>query len=235
MPDFSLFFSRIDDFICPELFSPKLDGYADLENIWDVLLRIQQGFVKNTVKPQILGTIEDGAIVKGDIYLGEGSIIEAGACVCGPAIIGKNVTVRHGALIRGDVICGDGAVVGHTTEVVRSVFLPEAKAPHFNYVGDSILGSKVNLGAGSKLSNLKHDRTLVKAVINGQYIQTNLKKFGVILGDGCQIGCNAVTNPGTIMEPGCMVYACASIHGYFSKNTIVKLKQQQTRIVKNTN
>lgn len=226
-------FKRINDFECPELFDTELEGYKTIENIWDILDRVQTGFVAAKVKPGILGTVEEGAFLrnKESIYLGKGSVIEAGAMVCGPAIIGENVEIRHGAFIRGNVIIGNGAVVGHCTEVVRSVFLPGAKAPHFNYVGDSILGTGVNLGAGTKLSNLKNDGTNVKTKVDDRVVDTGTRKFGAILGDNCLLGCNSVTNPGTIMEANCKLYPGAVVQGHFAKDSIVKLRQDiQTAI-----
>lgn len=220
------FFARLPEFVCPELFATEVEGFARIENIWDILKRIQAGFTTKFVKPQILGHIEEGAFLRGsDIYIGKGSVVEAGAMVCGPAIIGENVEIRHGAFVRGHVIIGNGAVVGHSSEVVRSVFLPGAKAPHFNYVGDSILGSGVNLGAGTKLSNLKNDGSNVRTRIGEHVVDTGIRKFGAILGDNCLLGCNSVTNPGTIMEPNCMVYPCASVQGHFAAGSIVKLRQ----------
>lgn len=226
MLDLDKFFSQIDGFICPELFSVELADFDKLENIWDILKRIQKGFTASRLKPGIHGTIEPGAFIKGDnIYIGKGSVVEAGAMVCGPAIIGDNVEIRHGAFVRSHVVIGDKSVIGHCTEVVRSVFLPGAKAPHFNYVGDSILGTNVNLGAGTKLSNLKNDGTSVKTRIGQHLIDTGVRKFGAILGDNCLLGCNSVTNPGTIMEQNCRVYPCASIQGHFAEGSIVKLRQ----------
>lgn len=229
------FFKCLPKFICPELFETELEGFVTIENIWDILRRIQSGFTEKFVKPNILGTIESGAFIRGNnIYLGKGSLIEDGAMVCGPAIIGDNVEIRHGAFVRGNVIIGDNSVIGHTTEVVRSIFLPGAKAPHFNYVGDSILGSGVNLGAGTKLSNLKNDGTNVRTKIDGKNVDTQLRKFGAILGDNCMLGCNSVTNPGTIMEPGGMVFPCASIHGHYKANSTILLRQT-TKIVERNN
>jgi NDP-sugar pyrophosphorylase family protein len=229
------FFAQLEDFICPELFEEKVEGFVDIVEPWDVLKRIQAGFTAYALaklKPQILGTIEEGAVVKGDVYLGKGAVVEAGAMVCGPAIIGDNAEIRHGAFVRGNVIIGANAVVGHTTETVRSVFLPHAKAPHFNYVGDSILGSNVNLGAGTKLSNLKNDGSNVKMRMGGIGAKdTGIRKFGAILGDDCKLGCNSVTNPGTIMEQGCAVYPCASVGGYFEANSLLKLKQTLRTVV----
>lgn len=232
MLDINEFFSKLSEFPCPELFAKKLEGFDDIDNIWDILKRIQKKFVAGVIKPEILGEIEDGAIIRGDdIYLGKGSKIYAGAMVVGPTIIGENVEIRHGAYVRGHVIAGNNSVIGHATEVVRSVLLPGAKAPHFNYVGDSILGSGVNLGAGTKLSNLKNDGTNVKIDVFGNIIDTALRKFGAILGDNCQLGCNSVTNPGTVMEPGCRVYPCAMVNGYFGANTIHKLRQTSEQAV----
>lgn len=225
-------FSKLDEFPCPEIFQKHLEGFDDVENIWDVIKRLQKGFVEKAVKPQILGTIEDGAFIrnKEQIYLGKGSVIEAGAMVCGPAIIGDNVEIRHGAFVRGHVIICNGAVVGHTSECVRAIYMPGAKSPHFNYVGDSILGSNVNLGAGTKLSNLKHDGTHVGLMLEGKRVDTGMRKFGSILGDNCQLGCNSVCNPGTIMESNCMLYGCASVQGYFPKGSRIKLRQNTSVI-----
>lgn len=227
MLDFDKFFAHIDAFICPELFAVDLEGFDRLENIWDILKRMQKGFTASRLKPGIHGTVEEGAFLRGnDIYLGKGSIVEAGAMVCGPAIIGDNVEIRHGAFVRGNVVIGNGSVIGHCSEVIRSVFLPGAKAPHFNYVGDSILGTNVNLGAGTKLSNLKNDGSSVKTRIGEHVIDTGVRKFGAILGDNCLLGCNSVTNPGTIMEQNCRVYPCASVNGHFAEGSIAKLRQE---------
>ena len=228
MKDITEFFANINSFICPELFQKHLEGYNDLENIWDILKRIQKGFIAEALKkigPKVLGTIEEGAFVRGDVYVGKGALIEAGAMVIGPTIICDSAEVRHGAYVRGNVILGEKAVAGHTSEFVRCVLMPDAKAPHFNYVGDSILGTGVNLGAGTKLSNLKNDGTNVKLRIGLSAIDTGLRKFGSILGDNCKLGCNSVANPGTVLEPGVAVYPCASINGYIEQNSIVKLKQ----------
>jgi NDP-sugar pyrophosphorylase family protein len=223
---FSDFFKKPEGFPFPELFDKTLPGFEDLLYVWDIIKRIQKGFAAQKIKPQIMGVVEEGAILKGeDIFLGRGSRIESGALVIGPTIIGNNVEIRHGAYIRGHVIIGDGSLVGHASEVIRSVFLPGAKAPHFNYVGDSILGTKVNLGAGTKLSNLKNDVTEVKVDASGIIYKTGLKKFGAILGDGCMLGCNSVTNPGTVMGPNGRMYPNAVAGGFIPADTIYKLRQ----------
>ncbi|MBF0500349.1 MAG: glucose-1-phosphate thymidylyltransferase [Candidatus Riflebacteria bacterium] len=227
MFEFKNFFRRLKGFPFPELFEAKLEGFPDLIEVWDILKRIQKGFVAKRLKPQILGFVEEGAILKGeDIFIGKNSRVQSGAMIVGPTVIGNNVEIRHGAYIRGHVIIGDDAVVGHASEIIRSILLPDAKAPHFNYVGDSILGSKVNLGAGTKLSNLKNDSSEVIIREGETRHETGLKKFGAILGDDCMLGCNSVTNPGTIMGPNCRVYPNATVSGVFPAMTIVKLRQQ---------
>jgi len=217
-------FSNIDTFLWKDIFCEKLDGYDDVQYVWDVLKRIK-GYVENNVRHAIEGTVEEGAFVEENVYIGEGTVVERGALVKGPSIIGRNCHIRHGAYIRGYALIGDNCVVGHATEVIRALFLPGAKAPHFNYVGDSILGTDVNLGAGTKLSNLKNTSTGIVIKYNGRNFQTGLRKFGAILGDRCQTGCNSVLNPGTILGPDCIVYATASVRGVYTGKTIIKVKQ----------
>lgn len=133
----------------------------------------------------------------------------------GPCFIGAGAEVRHAAYLRkGSWIC-EGAVVGHATEVKNSVLLPGAKAPHFNYVGDSILGVNVNLGAGTKLSNVRNDRRGIRVELeDGTYVDTGLRKMGALVGDGCEVGCNVVTNPGAILLPGTMVNPNNTVTGW---------------------
>ena len=127
----------------------------DVPRAWDVLGKPLAAWLQANCRRDLRGMVEEGAFVIGDVTLGEGSVIEPGAYVKGPCWIGRNVEVRHGAYVRGQVIVGDGAVIGHATEVKGSIFLPGAKAGHFAYVGDSVLGRDVNLGAGTKLANLR--------------------------------------------------------------------------------
>ena len=150
---------------------------------------------------------------KGMIFIDPTAVIESGAHIIGPCYIGANVQIRHAAYIRENSwICRD-AVVGHCSEVKHSILLPGAKAPHFNYVGDSILGRSVNLGAGVKLSNLRNDGGEVFTRWNGERLGTGLRKFGAILGEGCQLGCNSVTNPGVVLGPNSMVSPNSTISG----------------------
>ena len=150
---------------------------------------------------------------KGEVHIDESAIIEPGVHIIGPSYIGPGATLRHGAYIREySWICAN-SLVGHSTETKHSVLLPGAKAPHFNYVGDSILGPNVNLGAGVKLSNLRNDGGEVNTRINGERFPTGLRKFGAIIGEDSQLGCNAVTNPGVVLGPRCMVNPNSTVTG----------------------
>lgn len=135
------------------------------------------------------------------VSIGEGTKIGPCVCIEGPVIIGENCDIRHGAYIRPGTIISDNCVIGHASEVVRSIVLPGAKLPHFNYVGDSIIGKGVNLGAGVRIANLRLDEKEIIIHFEGERIRTGLKKFGALVGDGAMIGCNAVLNPGTIIQP----------------------------------
>ncbi len=141
-----------------------------------------------------------GAILLGEpIEIGAGALVEGGATIKAPTIIGARTEVRQGAYLRGHCLIGDRCVVGHATEVKHSIFLDDAKAGHFAYLGDSILGNDTNLGAGTKCANLKFLPGTIQMVVDGQVIDTGLRKLGAILGDRTQTGCNSVTNPGTII------------------------------------
>ncbi len=191
----------------------------------------------------ILGQVMPGAFLSDrPIYIAPGAIIEPGAYIVGPAYIGAGAVVRHGAYVREDVILLAGSVLGHASEAKNALFLPTAQAPHFNYVGDSILGHRVNLGAGTKLSNLgilsEKDRQTgkrpsIKLVIDGQEYDTGLAKFGAVLGDYAQTGCNAVLNPGCLVGAHTLVYANLSLRkGYHAANSIIKLRQDTRRMEK---
>ncbi len=149
----------------------------------------------------------------GKVVIGAGSIVESGAMIKGPTVIGKNCEVRQGAYIRGNCLVGDGCVVGHATEIKGSIMLDGAKAGHFAYIGDSILGKEVNLGAGTKLANLRMIKgTIVIRSGNARY-DTGRRKLGAILGDGTETGCNSVTSPGTLMGPRSIVYPAVNVPG----------------------
>ncbi len=197
---------------------------------------LRSGFTIDTAKAIVT---MDGKILKGatiiyagvslmddEIYIGPGTVLESGALIKGPTIIGDNTEVRQGAYIRGNVLVGDKCVVGHTTEMKSAVMLGESKAGHFAYIGDSILG-KVNLGAGTKLANLKIIESKVVLNIDGKKYETGLRKFGAILADGVETGCNSVTTPGSILGKNTLLYPNSTARGYYSPNSIIKLKQNQ--------
>ncbi len=215
---------RPEDFFELDNFAHR-DLFADCEYVWEALQRLKT-YIADVIRPGIHGTVMDGAYLIGDqIQLGKGAIVEPGAYVTGPTIIGENSVIRHGAYVRGNVVVGDDCVVGHTSELKGAILLNGSGAPHFNYVGDSILGNRVNLGAGTKLSNLKIIAGNVKVRIGDTEYDSGLRKFGAILGDNAQTGCNSVLNPGTLLGCGSMVYPNATVTGYVPPQSIVKLRQ----------
>jgi len=168
--------------------------------------------------------VKAGAIFTDDrVFLEKGVIVEPFALVAGPCYFSEGTQVRHGAYVRGSVFTGKGAVIGHTTEVKNSIFLNQAKAAHFAYVGDSFLGNYVNLGAGTKLANLKFLKREVTFSLNGEVLHTKMKKLGAILGDASQTGCNAVLQPGTVLGKGSFVFPGKTAGpGIFPPKTKVK-------------
>lgn len=212
--------------------------FEGVSYVWEAVGRIQWHTRRLTrERRQVLGEVMPGAFVsQRAMYISESARVEPGAYVQGPAYIGAGCVVRHGAFIRENVIMFPGSVLGHASEVKNSILLPRAHAPHFNYVGDSILGQRVNLGAGSKLSNLtvvsEKDRETglrptIVLEIKGERFDTGLAKLGAILGDDAQTGCNSVLNPGCLVGPRALVYANVSLRkGYYEPDTIVKLRQQ---------
>ena len=144
------------------------------------------------------------------------------AYIHGPAIIGKEAEVRHCAFIRGNAIVGEGAVVGNSTELKNVVLFNKVQVPHYNYVGDSILGYKAHMGAGSITSNVKADKMLVKVHAGTENIETGLKKFGAMLGDHVEVGCNAVLNPGTVIGRETNVYPTSMVRGFVPARSIFK-------------
>jgi bifunctional N-acetylglucosamine-1-phosphate-uridyltransferase/glucosamine-1-phosphate-acetyltransferase GlmU-like protein len=165
-----------------------------------------------------------GAVLKGKhIRIGRGVLIEPGAYIKSPTIIGDQTEVRHGAYIRGQCLIGANCVVGHVTEVKHSIFLNGAKAGHFAYLGDSILGNQVNLGAGTKLANLRFIKGEVTISTPEGQIKTGLRKLGAILGDYVQTGCNSVTNPGTLLGKKSMVIPNTTVRsGYHADSSLIR-------------
>lgn len=160
---------------------------------------------------------------KGDnIWIAKSATVFPSAFIGGPAIIGKEAEVRHGAFIRGNAIVGEGAVVGNSTELKNVILFNKVQVPHYNYVGDSILGYKAHLGAGAVTSNVKSDKTLVMVSCNGERLETGLKKFGAMLGDRVEVGCNSVLNPGTVIGRDTNVYPLSMVRGMVPERHIYK-------------
>ncbi|NLG83619.1 MAG: glucose-1-phosphate thymidylyltransferase, partial [Firmicutes bacterium] len=149
-------------------------------------------------------------------------VVEPGALIEGPTVIGPRCRIRHGAYIRGHCWIGPDCVVGHATELKRVIMFPGAAAPHLAYVGDSILGRRVNLGAGVKTANLKNDRSEVVIKMGTERIPTGLPKFGAVIGDRTQLGCNCVTTPGTLIGPDSLVYPNVMLRGIYPARRIIK-------------
>lgn len=230
-----------DFFDLENLTEPLASLFNDVNIVWEALNkigdRLEEVFPRQAA---IVGHVENGAYLvnKESIYLGSGTYVEAGAYIEGPAYIGSECQIRHGAYIRGNVIAGDGCVLGHTSEFKNCILLPESTVPHFAYVGDSIIGRRVNLGAGTKLSNLSVLSSKERATGQRQTIRiripemsenpidTGLTKLGAILGDDVQTGCNVVTNPGSLVGKGTIIYANVSLpKGYWTGSQIIKLRQ----------
>jgi len=165
-----------------------------------------------------------GASLGHQVIVGEGTTVEPGAMIKGPAIIGKNCQIRHNAYLRENVILGDDCVVGNASELKNALLFNGAQVPHYNYVGDSLLGHKAHLGAGVKISNLKLWPGNVLVVVDGVATDTGLRKFGALLGDGAEVGCNAVLNPGSILGRGAIIYPNVFWRGYLPANSLAKNK-----------
>lgn len=156
------------------------------------------------------------------VYISHSAKIDKDARIEGACIIGHNAVLRKGAYLRGNCIIGDGCTVGNSSEIKNSILFNESQVPHFNYVGDSILGYKAHIGAGVKISNLKSDKSNVSIRVDSEIIKTDLKKMGAILGDYVEIGCNSVLNPGTVIGKNTTVYPLSSIRGYINESSIYK-------------
>lgn len=176
--------------------------------------------------------LPDSVVIKGEVHIEDGAKIDENTYIQGPTFIGAGAEVRFGAYIRGNVYVGAKAVVGHDTEVKHSLLLPGAKAAHFAYVGDSILGRDVNLGAGTKCANVRVDmgKNNLMLRINGERYDSGIRKFGAIMGNGASVGCNTVTNPGTLLGRESLAYPMANLSGYIPPRTIVKVRQQQQMV-----
>lgn len=157
-----------------------------------------------------------------NIWIAKSATVARTADIHGPCIIDKNAEIRHCAYLRGNIIVGEGAVVGNSTELKNVVLFNKVQVPHYNYVGDSVLGYKSHMGAGAITSNVKSDKTLVTVRFQNEKYPTGLKKLGAILGDMVEVGCGSVLNPGTVIGKETNVYPLSSVRGYIPENSIYK-------------
>ena len=198
---------------------------------WQALAKIA-GYLDAHLRPALRNRCEGVAFIGERVFIGEGTVVEDGVMIKGPAMIGRNCQIRHNAYIRDNVIVGDGCVIGNSTELKSALLFNQAVAPHFNYLGDSILGHKAHLGAGVILSNFKSLPGNVRVEYEGKSIDTGLRKFGAMIGDGAEIGCNAVLNPGSIVGRGSVIYPGVNWRGVLPADRIVKSRAAQEVVVK---
>lgn len=185
---------------------------------WEVLPKISAFIVAlgNTLPEEIYEK-------KGEnIWIARSAKVNPSACINGPVIIDEEAEIRHCAFIRGNAIVGKGAVVGNSTELKNVILFNKVQVPHYNYVGDSILGFKAHMGAGSITSNVKSDKTLVVVKAGEEAFETGLKKFGAMLGDQVEVGCNSVLNPGTVIGRNTNIYPTSMVRGVIPANSIYK-------------
>jgi len=216
----------------PELFATLPAAFAgryDPHRPWALLDEPMEELLAALPSAEILGRVHPGAHLLGDrIFLGKGSRVAPGAVIEGPVWIGEEVEIRAGAYLRGGCWVGDNCVVGANVEMKRAILLPGAHAAHLNYVGDSILGSDVNLGAGVILSNFRHDGKSIEIPTgDGKRLATGKRKLGAILGDGVAVGCNSVLNPGTIVGARTQIYTGVQLRGgIYPEGSLIKLRQE---------
>ena len=200
------------------------DIFEDCDYPWEVLPKIE-AFILELGKTL---SEDEYDCIDGNIWIAKSATIAPTASITGPCIIGKNTEVRQCAFIRGKAIVGENCVVGNSTELKNVILFNNVQVPHYNYVGDSILGFKSHMGAGSITSNVKSDKTKVTINYQGEKLNTGLKKMGAILGNYVEVGCNSVLNPGTVIGSNTNVYPLSSVLGFIPKGCIFK---KQSNIV----
>jgi NDP-sugar pyrophosphorylase family protein len=200
--------------------------FDNVENVWQALPKIA-AYLQFRLQPAIHGKLIGKPFVSTAVFVGKGTVIEHGAMIKGPAWIGENCEIRNGCYIRENVIMGDGVVAGNSCEFKNCLVFDEAQVPHFNYVGDSILGYKAHLGAGVILSNVKLDKAeVIVAGTDGKMTPTGLRKFGAIVGDHAEVGCNSVLSPGSIIGRNSILYPGIQWRGVLGEAQIAKTRQQ---------
>lgn len=189
---------------------------------WEVLPKIKAFIIQlgNTLPADKFNKIGE------DVWIAKSAKVAPTAYINGPAIVDEEAEIRHCAFIRGSAIVGKGTVVGNSTELKNVILFNKVQVPHYNYVGDSILGYKSHMGAGSITSNVKSDKTLVVVKCNGEECRTGLKKFGAMLGDNVEVGCNSVLNPGTVIGRDSNIYPTSMVRGFVPANSIYKTRTE---------
>jgi NDP-sugar pyrophosphorylase family protein len=190
---------------------------------WEALPKIK-GYLEVHLKPGLHNRCEGVAYIGEKVFIGEGTFVEDGVMIKGPAIIGRNCAIYHNAYLRENVILGDNCIVGNSCELKNALLFNGAQVSHFNYAGDSILGFEAHLGAGAKVSNVKIVPGTVVLKIEGRRVDTGLRKFGALIGDKAEIGCNAVLNPGSIIGRGAVIYPNVNWRGILPPRSIAKNK-----------
>ncbi|MCX7885685.1 MAG: UDP-N-acetylglucosamine diphosphorylase [Verrucomicrobiae bacterium] len=208
-------------------FGELFDG---CENVWEALKRLGE-FLRARLIPRNDGILLGSPFIGAEVYIGKGTVVEHGAVVRGPAIIGANCQIRANAYIREHVIVGDGCVLGNACEFKNAILFNGAQVPHFSYVGDSILGYKAHLGAGVILSNVKS----FKGNVTVEGADTGLRKFGAVIGDEADIGCNCVLAPGSIIGRRCVLYPNVFWRGVCPADSVVKLRQSHEPVLRRGN
>jgi len=218
-----------------DLFDLKQTRHAVIfegcEHAWDALKKIKD-YIAANLKPALYNTCKGSAFIGEQVFIGKGTVIEDGVMIKGPAIIGENCDIRHGAYFRENVIVGDDCVIGNSCELKNTLVFNEGEIPHLSYVGDSIFGFQAHLGAGVKISNIKLMPGNVTLEIDGKPFDTGLRKFGALLGDFANVGCNSVLNPGTIIGRNAIVYPNVNWRGILPANMIAKNKTEVEVVVR---
>ena len=202
---------NVDETIAKELLEKS-------EYPWEVLPKIKDFIIElgKTLNSEEYDEVSE------NVWIAKSAKVAPTAFIAGPAIIGKDAEIRHCAFIRGNAIVGEGAVVGNSTELKNVILFNKVQVPHYNYVGDSILGYKSHMGAGSITSNVKSDKKLVVVKTKEEKIETGLKKFGAMLGDNVEVGCGSVLNPGTVIGRETNIYPLSSVRGVVKEKSIYK-------------
>lgn len=201
--------------IASDIFNGKKYAFQVLPEIKDFILRLSQTL--DTEKFDNLG---------GGVFIAKSAKVAKSAFIAGPCIIDEGAEIRHCAFIRGSAVVGKDAVVGNSTELKNVILFDCVQVPHYNYVGDSILGYKSHLGAGAITSNVKSDKTNVSIMLDAKKYNTNLRKFGAILGDYVEVGCGTVLNPGTVVGKNTNIYPLSMVRGYVAENCIYKNRDE---------